>query len=191
MFPPRGSILSSHQLPSFTIRLKFSMILESVPKSSITVDTAFRKDLTLQGCTTLPTCADRLLASYVTHFPWCAGRGWSTKTFPLLRLNHEFTKRGKRRHNGSSPEVGPPNCELRLVYQRQRLKQPRPRLKQSLNTQIRWLMEQTRQVGVEGAPINPRVVVCPVLVQEARTQVLVSARMSQITTSHVAAHPIL
>jgi hypothetical protein len=37
------------------------MITESVPKSSITVDMAFRKDLTLQGCTTLPTRADRLL----------------------------------------------------------------------------------------------------------------------------------
>jgi hypothetical protein len=35
----------------------FSMITESVPKSSVTVDTAFRKDLTLQGCTTLPTRA--------------------------------------------------------------------------------------------------------------------------------------
>jgi hypothetical protein len=61
LFQPRGSILSTLYLPSFTIRLKFSMITESVPKSSITVDTAFRKDLTLQGCTTLPTCANRLL----------------------------------------------------------------------------------------------------------------------------------
>ena len=32
-----------------------------VPKSSITADTAFRKDLSLQGCTTLPTRANRLL----------------------------------------------------------------------------------------------------------------------------------
>jgi hypothetical protein len=52
-------------------------------------------------------------------------------------------------------------------------------------------MEQTRQVGAEGAPINPRVVVRSVLVQGARTRVLGSARMSQITTSHVAAHPSL
>jgi hypothetical protein len=37
------------------------MIIESVPKSSITVDTDFRKDLTLQGCTTLPTRANQLL----------------------------------------------------------------------------------------------------------------------------------
>jgi hypothetical protein len=37
------------------------MITESIPKSSVTVDTAFRKDLTLQGCTTLPTRANRLL----------------------------------------------------------------------------------------------------------------------------------
>ena len=28
----------------------FSMITESIPKSSVTMDTAFRKDLTLQGC---------------------------------------------------------------------------------------------------------------------------------------------
>jgi hypothetical protein len=167
------------------------MISESVPKSSITVDTAFQRDLTLQGCTTLPTRADWLLAPYVTHFPWCAGRGWSTKTFPLLRLNHEFTKRGKLHRNGSSPKVGPPNCESRLVYQRPHLKQPWPCLKQSLNTQIRWLMEQTRKVGVEGVPINPRVVVRSVLVQEAWTRVLGSARMSQTTTSHVVAHPNL
>jgi hypothetical protein len=54
-----------------------------------------------------------------------------------------------------------------------------------------WLMEQTRQVSQEGAIIGPRVVVRSVLVQEARTRVLGSARTSQITTSHVAAHPIL
>jgi hypothetical protein len=39
----------------------------SVSKSSITVDTAFRKDLTLQGCTTLPTRDDRL-HSHMTSF---------------------------------------------------------------------------------------------------------------------------
>jgi hypothetical protein len=167
------------------------MIITSVPKSFVTVDTAFRKDLTLQGCTTLPTRVDRLLAPYVTHFPWCAGRGWSTKTFLLLRLNHEFTKRGKLRRNGSSPKVGPSNCAQGLVYQRPHRKQPRPRSKQSLNTQIRRLMEQTRQVVVEGSPTNPRVAVRSVLVQEARTRVLGSARMRQITTSHVAAHPSL
>jgi hypothetical protein len=131
------------------------MISESVPKSSITMDMAYRKDLTLQECTTFPTRADRLLAPYVTHFTWWAGRGWSTKTFLLLHLNHEVTIRGKLHRNGSSPEVGPSNCVRGLVYQRPHLKQPWPRLKQSLNTQIRWLMEQTRQVGVEGAPINP------------------------------------
>jgi hypothetical protein len=37
------------------------MITESVPKSSVTVDTAFQKDLTLQGRTTLPARANRLL----------------------------------------------------------------------------------------------------------------------------------
>jgi hypothetical protein len=46
-------------------------------------------------------------------------------------------------------------------------------------------------VSREGAIIGPRVVVRSVLVQEARTRVLGSARMSQITTSHVAAHPSL
>jgi hypothetical protein len=52
-------------------------------------------------------------------------------------------------------------------------------------------MEQTWQVGVEGAPINPYVAVRSVLDQEARTWVLGSVRMSQITASHVAAHPSL
>ena len=42
------------------------MSSESAPKSSITVDTAFRKDLSLQGCTTLPTRANRLLTPHVT-----------------------------------------------------------------------------------------------------------------------------
>ena len=37
------------------------MISECVTKSSITADTAFRKILSLQGCTTLPTRANRLL----------------------------------------------------------------------------------------------------------------------------------
>ena len=37
------------------------MIIGFIPKSSITADTAFRKDLSLQGCTTLPTRANRLL----------------------------------------------------------------------------------------------------------------------------------
>jgi hypothetical protein len=41
------------------------MITDSVPNSSVTVDTAFQKDLTLQGCTTLPTCANRLLMPLV------------------------------------------------------------------------------------------------------------------------------
>jgi hypothetical protein len=50
-------------------------------------------------------------------------------------------------------------------------------------------MEHTRKFGVKGVPINPRVAVRSVLVQEARTRVQVSARMSQITTSYVAAHP--
>jgi hypothetical protein len=39
----------------------FSIIIESISKSSVIVDMAFQKDLTLQGCTTLPTCANRIL----------------------------------------------------------------------------------------------------------------------------------
>jgi hypothetical protein len=42
------------------------MINTSIPKSFVNVETAFRKDLTLQGHTTLPTRADRLLASSST-----------------------------------------------------------------------------------------------------------------------------
>jgi hypothetical protein len=46
-------------------------------------------------------------------------------------------------------------------------------------------------VSQEGAIIGPHVVVRSALVQEARTRVLGLARMSQITTSPVAAHPSL
>jgi hypothetical protein len=127
----------SHFVFKFYDKVKVLYDQASVSKSSITVDTAFQKDLTLQGCTTLPTRVDRLLAPYVTHFPWCAGRGWSTKTFLLLRLNHEFTKRGKLCRNGARPEVGPSNCAQGLVYQRLHHKQPWPHSNQSLNTQIR------------------------------------------------------
>jgi hypothetical protein len=41
------------------------MISESVPKLSITMDMAFQKDLTLQGCKTLPTRANLLLMPLV------------------------------------------------------------------------------------------------------------------------------
>jgi hypothetical protein len=46
-------------------------------------------------------------------------------------------------------------------------------------------------VSQEGAIIGPRVVVRSVFIQEVRTRVLGSARMSQITTSPVVAHPSL
>jgi len=62
--------------------------------------------------------------------PWIADRGWLSKTFLLLRLNHEFTKWGRLRRNGSSPEVGPSDCVSGLVYQGSHPKQPRPRLNQ-------------------------------------------------------------
>src|SRR3954464_10950983 len=65
------------------------MIITSVPKSSITVDTAFRKIITLQGCTTLPTRTNRLLMPLDT-LPWCADRGcgW-TRPLPCFHQDHE------------------------------------------------------------------------------------------------------
>ena len=39
------------------------MILSSFPKLSVTVDTAFRKDLTLQGCTVFTFGTARLIAN--------------------------------------------------------------------------------------------------------------------------------
>ena len=53
-------------LTSFTILIIVVYDLVLIPKSSITADTAFRKDLSLQGCTTLPTRANRLLMPHVT-----------------------------------------------------------------------------------------------------------------------------
>jgi hypothetical protein len=83
------------------------MITESIPKSSVTVDTAFRKDLTLQECTTLPTRADRLLTpeslALFHEKPVEGGRSWP---LPYFRPNHESRLRAARR-NRSSPEVGP------------------------------------------------------------------------------------
>ena len=49
------------KLSSFTNFNYVVYDLVLIPKSSITADTAFRKDLSLQGCTTLPTRANRLL----------------------------------------------------------------------------------------------------------------------------------
>ena len=54
---PRASKISNLKLlqqtlsTSFSIPLKLSIISGFVTKSSLTVDTAFRKDSTLQGCT--------------------------------------------------------------------------------------------------------------------------------------------
>ena len=165
------------------------MITESIPKSSITADTAFRKYLTLQGCTTLPTRINRLLTPSYKLSPRIAGRGWLNKTFPLLRLNHEFTKWGRLRRNGSSPEVGPSDCVPGLVYQGSHPKQPRPRLNQ-MKIQEGDSWSRLGKLG-PGRFLRPPHGCTLILVQEARTRVLGSARMSQITTSHVAAHPSL
>ena len=65
------------------------MILEFGHQAFITVNIAFRKDLTLQGCTTLPTRTNRLLMPLDT-LPWCADRGcgW-TRPLPCFRQDHE------------------------------------------------------------------------------------------------------
>jgi hypothetical protein len=72
----------------------------------------FSKRFTLQGCTTLPTRADRLLMPLVTaRLSWQAGRGWSTKTFPLLCPNHESTQIGPCHHRElAHSEVVPILC---------------------------------------------------------------------------------
>jgi hypothetical protein len=94
---PRGGILI-HTLSSFTIRFKFSLITKFITKSSLIMEMTFRKDLILQGYTTLPTHAYRLFMLYDTRFTWHAGKGWSTKTFPLLSLVHESLLKGLIRH---------------------------------------------------------------------------------------------
>jgi hypothetical protein len=66
------------------------MIITSVPKSPVTVDTAFQKYLTLQGCTTLPTRADRLLTpeslALIRGRPVEGGR---PRPLPYFHLDHE------------------------------------------------------------------------------------------------------
>jgi hypothetical protein len=64
---PRGSNTIHTLLFKFYDKVKVLYDQASVSKSSITVDTAFQKDLTLQGCTTLPTCDDHL-HSHMTSF---------------------------------------------------------------------------------------------------------------------------
>jgi hypothetical protein len=72
------------------IRLKLSMIITSVPKSSVTVDTAFRKDLTLQGCTTLPTRVNRLLTpESLALFHGKLVEGGQPRPLPYFHLDHE------------------------------------------------------------------------------------------------------
>jgi hypothetical protein len=79
------------------------MITESIPKSPVTVDTAFRKDLTLQGCTTLPTRANRLLVpELLALFHGKPAEGGRPRPLPYFRLDHESRLRVARR-NESSP----------------------------------------------------------------------------------------
>jgi hypothetical protein len=183
------------------------MIIMSIPKSFVTVDTAFRKDLTLQGCTSLPTRAGRLLTpeslALVRGRPVEGGR---PRPLPYFRLDHE-----SRPKNCSAITGQVPKSVLKVVRMgsssmptasftpatscMMHLWKPFPRLFNAYakwKSRSMWLMKQTRQVSYrEGAIIGPRVVVRSVLVQEARTRVLGSARMSQITTSPVVAHPSL
>ena len=63
------------------------MIIESVTKSSLIVDTTFRKDLTLQGCTTLSTRTNRLLMPAISPLPWKASRGWMATLYSCANLS--------------------------------------------------------------------------------------------------------
>ena len=86
---PRGSqpciLGSTFSTQVLSIPFKFSMVLSSFPKSSITADTAFRKDLTLQGCTNV--CHAYRPAHYlrISSLPWKAGWVGAVSTSPSLR----------------------------------------------------------------------------------------------------------
>ena len=77
------------------------MVLSSFPKLSLTVDTAFRKDLTLQGCTNV--CHAYRPAHYliISSLPWKAGWVGAVSTSPSLRTNPGSSVRTK--HGSSTP----------------------------------------------------------------------------------------
>lgn len=64
------------------------MISECVTKSSITADTAFRKILSLQGCTTFcPHVPTTLNACTIKPLPMEAGRGWMATLYSCAYLS--------------------------------------------------------------------------------------------------------
>src|SRR5664279_4105172 len=63
------------------------MVSESVTNLSITVDTTFRKDLTLQGCTTLPTRTARLLACTLALFLGMPAEWERLQPLPCISLS--------------------------------------------------------------------------------------------------------
>jgi hypothetical protein len=89
--------------------------MTSVPKSYVTVDMAFQKDLTLQGCTTLPTCADWLLTPESLALfhgkPVEGGRPWP---LPYFCLDHESHPKDCSAVTGQVPK-----SVLKVVYRDQ------------------------------------------------------------------------
>ena len=89
------------------------------------MNTAFRKDQTLQGCTTLPARDDRL------HYHLPPFRGvlvevWSPTTFTLRRPNPWAPPKVLTHLIAGLLQGGTYSCESGLLYQRIRLRQPRP-----------------------------------------------------------------
>jgi hypothetical protein len=115
---PRGSNPIHTLFLKFYDEVKVLYDQASVSKSSITVDMAFRKDLTLQGCTTLPTCDDHL-HSHMTSFRETLAEWWSPTTFTSHRPIPWATPKGSIRHYKMAIlQHGTVCCESRLVYQR-------------------------------------------------------------------------
>src|SRR4051812_44995130 len=66
------------------------MFLESGHQAFITVNTSFRKDLKLQGCTTLPTRTNRLLMpTLLSLFLGRPAEGGWPRPLPCFRRDHE------------------------------------------------------------------------------------------------------
>jgi len=106
------------------------MILEFGHQAFITVNTAFQKDLTLQGCTTLPTRTNRLLMpQWLALFLGRPTEGGCTRPLPCFRRDHESRPKDGSAVPGQIPKPVPRDVRqgwfIRgAIYP----KQPRPRL---------------------------------------------------------------
>ena len=86
----------------------------SIPKSFITEDVAFRKDLTLQGCTMFTTRTSRLLLPHDTLSGVLAEGSWP-RPLPRLIISHGSSIRGMWRHYARLPSRDSPHYSVTWI----------------------------------------------------------------------------